>query len=349
MTSTNVMEDRIDILGLTSTQFIEQGRLLGWSRPEALDHYRALFRRGERPETGPGLPPMPIVNQHREGDTIKIIQKIDDRIETEAVILPSTSRSGKTRNTLCVSSQIGCAMGCTFCETAQMGLMKNLTASQIIAQWYAAQHELEYPIDNVVFMGMGEPMDNLDAVLPAIRVFTDSNGPAIAPSKITVSTVGRIEGIRRLDSLTREEGFGRINLAVSVNAPNDAIRSEIMPINRAEPMADLMRTMLDWTSSNSRRVLIEYVLIPEINDGAEHARELCEYLEPLDCTVNIIPYNPRRDSPWPAPRDEDVDRFAADIARHGQFVKRRRTQGRAVMAACGQLGNERIRQRRTLP
>ena len=208
---------------------------------------------------------MPIVNRHREGDTLKIIQALDDTLETEAVILPSTSRSGKTRNTLCVSSQIGCAMGCTFCETAQMGLMKNLTAAQIIAQWFAVRFELDITIDNIVFMGMGEPMDNLDAVLQAIRVFTDANG--------------------------RESGFGRLNLAVSINAPNDAIRSELMPINRVESMTDLMQAMLEWTRNNARRVLIEYVLIPDVNDRDEHARELCDYLAPLDCTVNIIPYN----------------------------------------------------------
>jgi 23S rRNA (adenine2503-C2)-methyltransferase len=198
-------------------------------------------------------------------------------------------------------------------------------------------------------MGMGEPMDNLDNVIQAIAVLTDRNGAAIAPARVSVSTVGRIEGIRRLAALVRHEGFHKLRLAVSINAPNDAIRSSIMPINRGTPMAELMKAMLEWPTDGRQRVLIEYVLIPGVNDAPEHAAELCDYLRRLKCTVNVIPYNPRRNSPWPAPTDESVRQFVQQIHDRGQFVKRRQTLGRSVMAACGQLGNPAIRRRRLIP
>jgi 23S rRNA (adenine2503-C2)-methyltransferase len=133
---------------------------------------------------------------------------------------------------------------------------------------------------------------------------------------------------------------------VSVNAPNDSIRSRIMPINRAAPMDQLMAAMLDWQSRTERGILIEYVLIPGVNDRMEHADELCAYLKPLWCRVNVIPYNPRRDSPWPAPREDEVQQFVDRVIANGQFAKRRYTTGRSVMAACGQLGNASIRRRK---
>jgi 23S rRNA (adenine2503-C2)-methyltransferase len=266
-----------------------------------------------------------------------------------------------------------------------MGLMKNLTAGQIVAQWAAAADLLvlrlpvgegrgegepvlrgaldESPaltpnpspkgrgaIDNIVFMGMGEPMDNLDAVIQTIRVLTDRNGAAIAPARISISTVGIAKGIERLAEFARHPGFRKLRLAVSINAPNDEVRSRIMPINRAIPMAELMKAMLCWPTETTggaprQRVFIEYVLIPSVNDALEHADELCKYLRPLCCTVNVIPYNPRRDSPWPAPSDDSVRAFIQRVHERGQFVKRRQTIGCGVMAACGQLGNAAIRKR----
>lgn len=336
----------IDILGLTSRQCVEQLAARGVRADDAIGLYRRAFRDGaiEQPLVSVARPP--ITSTRDERGATKFTLGLDEGLETESVILPQHSRTGRPRHALCVSSQIGCAMGCTFCETARMGLMRNLTAEQIVAQWHTARFELESPIDNVVFMGMGEPMENLDAVLQAIRVLVDRNGPSIPSSRITVSTVGRVEGIRRFAAFVRADGLRSVGLAVSINAPNDAIRNELMPINRAEPMDALMEAMLAWPPRDRSRVLIEYVLIPGVNDAAEHADELCAYLRPLNCTVNVIPYNPRRDSPWPAPSDADVERFVERIMAHGQFVKRRQTIGRTLMAACGQLGNPSIRRRR---
>lgn len=346
----------IDIAGCTSDEFVRLSRDRGPARPQALEIYRAALRERKALVDWITLPSHPIVNTLREGVTTKFILRHEDGLETESVILPIAGSTGRVRQTLCVSSQIGCAMGCRFCETAQMGLMRNLTASQIVAQWLAARFDLTTAIDNIVFMGMGEPMENLDAVLHAIEILCDRNGAGIAPAGVCVSTVGRAEGVIRLAEFARRPGFGKLRLAVSVNAPNDAIRGSIMPINRATPMTELMQAMLRWpTDAESpsaaggggrRRVFIEYVLIPGVNDALEHADELCAYLKPLRCTVNVIPYNPRRDSPWIAPSEESVSAFVARVHANGQFVKRRQTMGRSVMAACGQLGNAEIRRRK---
>ena len=343
-----MQDPAIDILGLTSEEFMRCAQARGVHRPAALAAYRQSMRDGLS-SLGWAAPEVhPVTRIRREDGAIKFVMRHGDGLETESVILPIRSIQGRQRNTLCVSSQIGCAMGCTFCETAQMGLMKNLTASQIVAQWHAARFRIGAGITNIVFMGMGEPMDNLDAVIQAIAVFTDQNGPAIPPARISVSTVGLTEGIERLARLARQSGYHKLRLAVSVNAPNDVIRSQIMPINRSTPLARLMDAMLLWPTTGKSRVLIEYVVIPGVNDAPEHARELCEYLRPLRCTVNVIPYNPRRNSPWPAPTERSIRCFIQAIHDSGQFVKRRQTLGRNVMAACGQLGNPTIRGRKQL-
>jgi len=343
------MTDPIDILSCDSAEFVRQAAEHGFPHSTAMGIYRQIFRTGAKPPAAT-LPVRinvaTIAHQQQEHATTKFTQTQDDGLESESVILPIAGSTGRIRHTLCLSSQIGCAMGCVFCETAQMGLMKNLTPAQIVGQWFAARHLVGSPIDNIVFMGMGEPMDNLDAVLDAIHILCDRNGPGLAAANISVSTVGRVEGIRRLAALARTTGFHRLRLAVSINAPNDEIRSRIMPINRAVPMAALMEAMREWPMTRKQRVFIEYVLIPGVNDADDHAKQLCEYLRPLTCTVNVIPYNPRRNSPWPAPDEESVSRFMQRVHQQGLFVKRRQTMGRAVMAACGQLGNAEIRRRK---
>jgi 23S rRNA (adenine2503-C2)-methyltransferase len=303
-------------------------------------------RPGNAPARTPereALAALPIVDQDLHAE-----RAARHTLETESVVIPMVTRGGVSR-TLCVSSQVGCAMGCAFCETAQMGLIRSLGPAEIVQQWHAARHQLGATIKNIVFMGMGEPLDNADAVINAIEILTDHHGPAIAMKNITVSTVGRLDGMALLADAVRRDGWKRLNLAVSVNAPNDEIRSRIMPINRATPLAELVRAMREWPLRTSAAICCEYVLIPGENDRDEHADELCALLRGVRCCVNVIPYNPRRDSPWPAPAEADVERFLARLEANGQFCKRRRTKGRASMAACGQLGNEHIRRRRLVP
>lgn len=281
---------------------------------------------------------LPVIRHIQDGDLTKFIQRTHDGLEIESVMVPM-QRYGREWKTLCVSSQIGCARGCRFCETGQLGLFRNLTAGEIVGQVVAARRQFGVRVRNVVFMGMGEPFDNFDNVIQAIRVLMDRSGLSFAAERIAISTVGRTEGIRKLAAM----GWRRINLAISLNAPNDEIRSRIMPVNKAEPMGVLREALLAYPLRKCQFFMIEYVLIPGLNDGEEHARELIEYLRPVKSVVNVIPYNPRHDSPWPAPSEESVVRFMGWLKAAGQVCKRRLTKGRDQMAACGQLGNRGMR------
>jgi 23S rRNA (adenine2503-C2)-methyltransferase len=304
---------------------------------------------------------LPIVRRLDDGELVKFIQQTPDGLEIESVVVPM-QRRGRSWKTLCVSSQVGCARACEFCETGRLGLLRNLSAAEIVGQFVAARRELlgvvpassqcvapansrcayNDSIRNVVFMGMGEPLDNFDAVVQAVRVLTDRAGLSLGQERIKISTVGRISGIRRLGEL----GWRRVTLAVSLNAPNDEIRSRLMPINRLEPMAALRDALLAYPRRSHFYFMIEYVLIPGVNDAPAHARELADYLRPLPTVVNVIPYNPRPDSPWPAPTEAAISGFLDALSAAGQICKRRLTKGRDQMAACGQLGNRDLRRRR---
>jgi len=350
----------------TSAEFIERAHNAGIPKRRADEIYKAFHRAGERALFPDAYLSEPHTISQSTGDdleTIKFLLTLRDHktrpnrgplailgdagvaLESESVLIPMVSRKGVTR-TLCVSSQIGCAMGCDFCETAQMGLIRSLSPEEIVAQWFAAKHHLGHDVRNIVFMGMGEPLDNIESVLHAIEILTDHNGPAIAMRHITISTVGRIDGLIKLRERCEQTGWRQLNLAVSINAPNDEIRSSIMPINRAMPLGDLIPMLEQWPIKPSAKICAEYVLIPGVNDLMEHADELADLLKDVPCCVNVIPYNPRRNSPWPAPQEEDVERFLRRLESRKQFCKRRKTKGRDTMAACGQLGNEQIRKRR---
>lgn len=314
-------------------------------------------------------------------------------LEIESVLIPMIGSNGVAKYTLCVSSQVGCAMGCTFCETAQMGLIRSLLPHEIVGQWYVAKHlvgrdegtearrhEVEappnaspsclhasvpscLPLTNIVFMGMGEPMDNLPNVVAAVGVLKDTNACGMAVSRITISTVGRVDGIRALSAKIKEPGWHRLGIALSLNAPNDAARSKIMPINRKYNLEAVRNALLEWPEYAGNKVCVEYVLIPGENDTRQHAREIAEFIAPFGlhktatseasngsvrAVLNLIPYNPRRDSPWPAPTEEQIEQFMGWLEEEGVFVKRRRTKGRRMMGACGQLGTEQIRRRQVV-
>ena len=346
--------------------------------PGALERYRALFRRGEtrQPLLDVELPPVLRVQESEsdEGAVRKFLLPLgparagvyarEDLSEagpgatmtTETVVIPMIGKKRILTHTLCVSSQVGCAMGCGFCQTAQMGLLRNLTAEEIVAQWFVARHVLGVAtITNVVFMGMGEPMDNLGEVVRAIAVLSDHSGPCLPMSKITVSTVGRVDGIRKLAEQVHKPGWHRLNLAVSLNAPSDEIRATIMPINKRYSMGELRSALEAWPIYGAAKLCLEYVLIPGVNDRPEHAAELADYVlgrggyagrPALPGLVNLIPYNPREDSPWPAPEEASVDAFVAMLTAAGVYTKRRRTKGRDTMAACGQLGSLELRRKK---
>lgn len=336
-------ENAVDLLGLTFDDVLDRLRPRPHQTPAIRDAYRAALC--GRVDAGP-LPfdLRPVVRRIHDGALTKFVQQMADGLETESVVIPMGG-GDRTWKTLCVSSQVGCGRGCTFCETAQLGLVRQLSASEIVGQVVAARRFLAADVRNVVFMGMGEPFDNFDAVIQAVRVLSDPCGLSLAKGRITISTVGRADGIRRLAELK----WRRINLAVSLNAPNDAIRSRIMPINRVFDMAALREAMLAFPQRRGAAIMIEYVLIPGLNDAREHALELVEYLRPVRCCVNVIPYNPRRESPYDAPGEERVAEFLGWLESAGQFCKRRITKGRDYMAACGQLGNRAFARRGEAP
>lgn len=329
------------LLTVTLKRWISEATL---SEDEATEAYRDFHRLGShRTVAGSGRVVTCVTH---EGTTRKFLLRHLDGRETESVIMPIEGRSGRVRQTLCLSSQVGCAMGCTFCQTATMGRVRNLTTAEIVAQWHHATHQLNAKITNLVFMGMGEPMDNLDAVLGAIEVLTDHNAAAIPASRIGVSTVGHADGIRRFTAFMQRDGMHQLRLAVSVNAPNDTIRNDIMPMNRAIPMDMLRSTLDEWIDAGGRPILLEYVLIPTVNDAPEHANELAQWVGTLPCRLNVIPYNPIVNSPWPAPEEDDVTNFIEAATAAGLTVNRRHTRGRTAMAACGQLSTKSRKQRR---
>ncbi len=355
---------------MTFDQFVPWAREhLGVRRPAAESAYKNLFRAGEIADflASPSGVEAVLTEDSFEGKVLKFVQHVPagesgvaerlggKSLATESVLIPMIGRTGATTHTLCVSSQVGCAMGCTFCETAQMGLVRSLTPAEIVQQWWAATHALGHRPKNVVFMGMGEPLDNIDNVIRAIAVLIDHNGAHMPVSKVTVSTVGRLDGLARLSEQLHTPGWHRLNLAVSLNAPNDEVRSRIMPVNRGMPMEALKRTLMSWPVYGGGKLCLEYVLIPGVNNLAGHAAEVARFVGDINttsrntsprCVINLIPYNPRRDSPWAAPSDAEVDAFMGELAERGVFVKRRRTKGRDLMGACGQLGSEHIRKRR---
>ncbi len=334
----------MDVLGLT----FEEVAAAAAPRLKDLRPLRAAYRmvlRGETAEAAVAeagvtlaVKAHPVVRHVRDGDLVKFVQRTADGLEIESVVVPMR-RKTRVWTSLCVSSQIGCARGCAFCETARMGLLRQLSAAEIVGQVVAARRELGADVRNVVFMGMGEPLDNLDAVIQAVRVLSDRSGISIGKPQITISTVGRTEGIRRLAAL----GWRRLNLAVSLNAPNDEIRSRIMPINRLEPMDVLREALLEYPLRSCQFFMIEYVLIPGVNDSQDNAAELADFLRPVKCCVNVIPFNPASGSAFLAPDEPAVQQFLSWLQQAGQYCKPRLTKGRSQMAACGQLGNAALR------
>lgn len=280
---------------------------------------------------------LPTSRLQGDGAVTKFCLRTGDGHEIESVIVPMGSHvdgQDRTWRTLCVSSQIGCGWGCTFCHTGRMGLIRNLTADEITGQVHAAVRHFRANVRNVVFMGMGEPLDNFENVVAAIRKLHEDRVFQIPRRRMTISTAGRCDGIRKLGALR----WRKLNLAVSLNAPNDEIRSSIMPINRLEPMAALRDAIGAYPVRGGGHVLIEYVLIRDVNDQPDHARQLAEYLKGLRTCVNLIPCNPVGGSAHLAPNEETIAKFKATLMQAGQMVFRRDSKGEAAMAACGQLG-----------
>jgi 23S rRNA (adenine2503-C2)-methyltransferase len=277
-----------------------------------------------------------ILERHPSEDgATKLVLGLTDGHRIEAVHMPRPQ--GDRRVTYCISSQVGCALGCTFCATGAMGIVRNLTAGELVGQVLTLMHRLGPRVGedvHIVFMGMGEPLHNLAHVHRAITVLCHPEGTGLSPWRITVSTAGLVPGIEKLARLTP-----RPLLAVSLNATTDAARSATMPVNRAWNLARLRQALDAWELKRHERLLFEYVMLAGVNDSLEDADRLAAWLGELRHrhTVNLIPMNEHAKAAFHEPAEERVQAFAARLHRLGCFVTVRRSRGRDVQAACGQL------------
>lgn len=270
-----------------------------------------------------------IVKKVETDGVLKFVTELFDGNRIESVIIPMF-----THNTLCVSSQAGCKMGCRFCETAKAGFKRDLLADEITAQLYNAKFLLNYDIRNIVFMGMGEPLDNYENVVKAISVINDERGFDIPLTRITLSTSGIVPGIKKLSENNWAE---KINLAVSLNATEDKTRSYLMPVNKRYPLETLISELKKFPLRTKGTVFMEYVLIKGVNDTVEDALRLVEISKMFKTQINLIPYNPGKDSEFQTPGEDAIENFKKILIQDSVFVRRRATKGRDVMAACGQL------------
>ena len=279
-------------------------------------------------------PPGIALERGSDDGTVKWVLRLADGNAIETVFIPEDDRG-----TLCVSSQVGCALDCTFCSTAQQGFNRNLTAAEIIGQIWLANQRLPVPegrsraVTNVVFMGMGEPLANFDALVEAIDLMLDDNAYGLSKRRVTVSTSGLVPALDRLGGVTD------VALAVSLHAPNDELRDRLVPINRKYPIRELLQACRRYTREgrHHHRVTFEYVLLAGINDQPEHARQLVELLRDIPCKVNLIPFNPFPGAPFVRPSMNAVRAFERLLAEAGFVTIVRRTRGDDIDAACGQL------------
>jgi len=265
----------------------------------------------------------------KESDSVKAIIKLNGDMLIETVLMQH--KTG--RNTVCVSSQIGCALDCLFCQTGKLGYRRNLEPSEIIMQVLFFQRYLKArgsPISNIVFMGMGEPFLNYDNVLEAVRIINDHEKFEIGARHLSISTAGLPEKIR----LFADEKI-QVNLAVSLNAPNDELRSRIMPLNLKYKIPELMESVKHYIKKTNRKVMFEYVLIDGLNDSDEIAKELVDLLKGILCLVNLIPYN--GGLPLKSPSKSRISAFKKILLENGLNVTQRSRFGADIKSACGQL------------
>jgi 23S rRNA (adenine2503-C2)-methyltransferase len=262
--------------------------------------------------------------------TRKWLLKVDGANAIEAVYIPETGRA-----TLCISSQAGCVLDCAFCSTGKQGFNRNLTTAEIVGQLWLAQRLVDARISNVVFMGMGEPMLNLDNVIPALRLMLDDNAYGLSRRRVTVSTAGVVPGMDRL----RDEC--PVALAVSLHAPNDALRDRLVPLNRKYPLAELIGACNRYLEKAPRDfITFEYVMLDGVNDSDANARELAALAQRVRCKYNLIPFNPFPQADFKRSDPERIRRFAEILSRAGLTVTTRKTRGDDIAAACGQLAGD---------
>jgi 23S rRNA (adenine2503-C2)-methyltransferase len=347
MSAVNLLD--FDLDGLTA--YCEQ---LGEKRFRAVQLFRWIHQKGAtdfdqmsdlakslraKLQGSATITPLKVISEHVSSDgTIKWLFDVGGGNAVESVYIPEDDRA-----TLCVSSQAGCAVGCRFCSTGHQGFSRNLSTGEIIAQLWFAEHNLrqrlgqsERVISNVVMMGMGEPMQNYSALVPALRTMLDDHGYGLSRRRVTVSTSGVVPMIERL------KADCPVALAVSLHAPNDPLRDELVPLNRKYPIAELMAACVDYLESAPRDfITFEYCMLDGVNDTEEHARQLIALVRhKVPCKFNLIPFNPFPESGLKRSSNTRVQAFAKILIDAGIVTTVRKTRGDDIDAACGQLAGE---------
>ena len=351
MTTANLLD--FDLDGLAA--WCER---LGEKRFRAVQLFRWIHQRGQsrfddmsdlakslraKLQTAAHVSPLPVMSMQASADgTIKWLFDVGGGNAVETVFIPEADRG-----TLCVSSQAGCAVGCRFCSTGHQGFSRNLTTGEIIAQLWYAEHFLrqrfnteERVISNVVMMGMGEPLQNYSALIPALKVMLDDHGYGLSRRRVTVSTSGVVPMIERLGQDCP------VALAVSLHAPNDVLRDNLVPLNRKYPLAELLAACVDYLPKAPRDFLtFEYCMLAGVNDQSEHAIELINLLQThkrngLNCKLNLIPFNPFPQSGLTCSDRQTVQAFADRLIAAGFVTTIRKTRGDDIDAACGQLAGD---------
>ena len=267
------------------------------------------------------------------GGTRKWLVGLADGESIETVLIPA-----RDWTTVCLSTQVGCKMGCVFCASGKGGFGRQLSAGEITAQFQLVAAAAGRRPDNIVYMGMGEPFDNYDEVLKSVRILNHPAGLNVGARRITISTCGVIPGIRRL----AEEGL-QVELSVSLHAPNHALRRKLMPVENRYPLDELLAACVDYTAKTKRFVTFEYTLIRGVNDSPREAEQLAARLRPFSCRVNLIPLSPVAEFSGEAPARAAIDDFERTLANRGVSVTLRESKGKGVDAACGQLRRRTVR------
>jgi 23S rRNA (adenine2503-C2)-methyltransferase len=333
--------------GLTHAALAERFAEAGHPAYRATQVYGWVYQKGVRESAGMSslsrelrehlsaivdlsLPEIATVHGTRDGMTQKFVLRLEDGARVECVAMRT-----ERRLTFCISSQVGCALKCSFCATGLMGLERNLRADEIVAQVVimADYHEALGQRFNLVFMGMGEPLANERAVFESIRIMREAHGLGLGARRITVSTSGLVPGIEHL----AETGIP-VGLAISLHATTDALRSELVPVNKRWPLDELLRAARAYGERSGRRVTLEYTLLAGVNDGPEDADRLSRIARDLPSKINLIPYNPVPGLPYRRPTPESVQAFAESLYPRAPAVMVRHTLGGEIWAACGQLG-----------
>jgi 23S rRNA (adenine2503-C2)-methyltransferase len=348
--ATGVVDDKIDLRASTLDEAEAFAGAQGWPRFRGEQIWRWVHDKAARSfddmtnlgrETRARLAETCVIGgleiaeiQTSTDGTRKLRLVTRDGQSIESVIIPDGDKT-----TQCISSQVGCAVDCQFCATAKLGLKRNLDAGEIVDQVYLARRLLAEVepgrrISNLVYMGMGEPLHNYDNLIRSLRILTDDKGIGLSQRRITVSTSGLVPKLERLGG---EEV--RPNLAVSLNAPNDAIRDAIMPINRKWNIAKLLAALRAYPLEQRRRITFEYVLLAGVNDSLADAAQLSKLLRGIKCKVNIIPFNPHPEAPYARPSHAQVTAFQNECRRLGMPTYLRTPRGDDIDAACGQLAN----------